>query len=52
MNVPPTGPSATVDMQIINEEYARGPACGSRSRWVRLQIGEEDYIALATVGSG
>lgn len=40
----------TVDMQIINEEYTHCPACGSRNRWVRLQIGEDDYIALATVG--
>lgn len=40
----------TVDLQIINDEYTYCPACGSRSRWIRLQIGDEDYIALAGAG--
>jgi hypothetical protein len=31
--------------------YAHCPACGSRSRWVRLTVGDEDYLALASAGS-
>jgi hypothetical protein len=42
----------TVDMQLIDDKYAHCPACGSRSRWVRLQVGDEDYVALAATGNG
>ncbi|HEX6135725.1 MAG TPA: hypothetical protein VFZ24_17255 [Longimicrobiales bacterium] len=39
-----------VDLQLIDNEYAFCPNCGSRSRWVRLQVGDADYIALAQIG--
>jgi hypothetical protein len=41
-----------VDLQVIDHEYLYCPACSARSRWVRLSVGDEDYVALATVGSG
>jgi hypothetical protein len=41
-----------VELQILDNNYAHCPVCGSRSRWVRLQVGDEDYLALASVGSG
>jgi predicted RNA-binding Zn-ribbon protein involved in translation (DUF1610 family) len=41
-----------VDMQVINSEYTLCPACGARNRWLRVRVGDDDYIALATVGSG
>jgi len=43
---------ATVDMQLLDANHAHCPACGSRSRWVRMTLGEEDFIALATAGNG
>jgi DNA-directed RNA polymerase subunit RPC12/RpoP len=42
----------TSELQILSDNEAHCPACGSRSRLVRLTIGEEDYIALATTGNG
>lgn len=43
---------ARVDLQMIDDQYVFCPSCGSRSKWVRLQVGDSDYIALASVGSG
>lgn len=51
-NAPCQDCGETVDMQVINGSYTHCPACGSRNRWVRLKVGEEDYIALASVGNG
>ncbi|HEX6308984.1 MAG TPA: hypothetical protein VFZ69_12395 [Longimicrobiales bacterium] len=39
-----------VDLQLIDDAFAYCPNCGSRSRWVRLQVGDADYIALAQIG--
>jgi hypothetical protein len=40
------------DMQMLDNSYAHCPACGSRSRLVRMTIGEDDYVALASAGNG
>jgi hypothetical protein len=40
-----------VELQLIDGSWALCPACGSRNRWVRLRIGEEDYLALASAGN-
>jgi hypothetical protein len=42
----------TGELQIIDQQYAFCPSCGGRSRWVRLTVGEEDYVALASTGDG
>jgi hypothetical protein len=42
----------TVDLQILDSQYAHCPSCGSRNRWVRLTLGDDDYLALASVGGG
>lgn len=39
---------AAVEMQILDEEYAHCPSCGARNRWVRLTLGDDEYVALAT----
>lgn len=41
-----------VDLQLIDDQHVYCPSCNSRSKWVRLKVGDSDYIALATVGSG
>jgi DNA-directed RNA polymerase subunit RPC12/RpoP len=41
-----------VDLQILDGAYVHCPACGSRNRWVRLKVGDEDYVALASAGNG
>jgi endogenous inhibitor of DNA gyrase (YacG/DUF329 family) len=38
---------ATVELQLLSEEYAHCPACGARNRLITLSLGDEDYIALA-----
>lgn len=35
------------DLQVVDNEYLLCPACNSRSRWIRLKVDGEDYIALA-----
>lgn len=41
-----------VELQMIDPEYAYCPNCGARSRLIRLSVDEQDYVALATTGSG
>jgi hypothetical protein len=41
-----------VDLQMLDDQYVFCPACATRSKWIRLQIGDADYVALASVGSG
>jgi hypothetical protein len=39
------------DLKVLDASIAYCEACGSRSRMVRLRVGEDDYIALAGVTS-
>jgi DNA-directed RNA polymerase subunit RPC12/RpoP len=41
-----------VDLQLIDPHHVHCPACGARSRLVRLTIGADDYVALAATGGG
>jgi hypothetical protein len=40
------------ELQVIDNQYVLCPSCGSRGRWVRLSVGNEDYVALAAAGNG
>jgi hypothetical protein len=40
---------ATDELQVIEHNFVLCAACGSRSRLVRLNLGDEDYVALASV---
>jgi hypothetical protein len=40
----------TAELQLVDDEFAICSACGSRNRWMRLQVEGDDYIALACVG--
>jgi hypothetical protein len=42
----------TSEMKVLDDSHALCTTCGSRVRWVRITVGESDYIALATAGSG
>jgi DNA-directed RNA polymerase subunit RPC12/RpoP len=42
----------TVELQMIDSQYVHCPGCGARNRWVRLKVGDEDYVALASTGNG
>lgn len=44
---PCQGCGEIVDLQILDARYVYCPACGTRSRWVRLEGQDEDYVALA-----
>lgn len=39
-----------VDLQLIDDQHVFCPSCGARSKWVKMQVGDHDYVALATVG--
>jgi hypothetical protein len=36
-----------VDLQIIDDNNATCPACGTTNRWVHLALEDGDYVALA-----
>jgi hypothetical protein len=38
-----------VDLQLIDDHHVFCPSCGARTRWVKLKVGDHDYVALATV---
>ena len=39
------------EMKVLDNDIAYCEACGTRSRMVRLTVGEDDYIALAGVNT-
>lgn len=52
LNAPCPECSSVVELQFIDNQHVHCPACGGRSRWVRLSVGEDDYVALASTGNG
>jgi hypothetical protein len=52
VNAPCQECSQVVEMQVIDDHYLHCPSCGTRTRWVRLQLGDDDYVALASAGNG
>lgn len=47
VHAPCQGCGNVVDLQVIDSSHLHCPECGTRSRWVRLEVDEQDYIALA-----
>jgi hypothetical protein len=35
-----------VELKVLNRDFVYCPACGGRSRWLRIQLDEEEFIAL------
>lgn len=52
VNAPCPACDNVVDLQLIDDKHVFCPACSARSRWIRLQVGDQDYVALASVGNG
>jgi hypothetical protein len=34
---------------LIDDHHVFCPSCGARTKWVKLKVGDHDYVALATV---
>jgi hypothetical protein len=52
VNAPCQDCGTVVDLQLIDANTALCPACNSRSRWIRIRVGDDDYLALAATGNG
>lgn len=35
-----------VELKVLNRDFVYCPACGGRSRWLHIQLDEEEFIAL------
>jgi hypothetical protein len=50
INAPCQACGTLTDLQLIDDEFALCPVCGTSNRWIHITIEGADYIALASVG--
>jgi hypothetical protein len=36
----------TVELKVLNKDFVYCPACGGRSRWLHIELDEEQFVAL------